>query len=59
MVMADGAAAWHRTMEAEGWRRVWPFTHADLSRTGDALRSDAEAIIFLSFGWESQCYQRR
>lgn len=46
MVRAEGAVGWHRIMEAEGCRRDWPFTNSDLSRTGEDLRSDAEAIFF-------------
>lgn len=34
--------------ETEGWRRVWPFTHSDLSSTGADLRRDAEAIAFFA-----------
>lgn len=33
----------------EGWRRrAWPLTNSDLSRTGDDLRSDAEAIAMFN-----------
>ncbi|WP_422482715.1 hypothetical protein, partial [Pleomorphochaeta sp. DL1XJH-081] len=47
MEREDGAAVGlQRTAAAEGWRRrVWPpLTKSDLSRTGDDLRSEAEAI---------------
>lgn len=47
MVSEDGKTGWHRTI-AEGWRRLWPLTHSDLSRTGDDLRRDADAI---ESGW--------
>lgn len=47
MVREDGAIEWLRTAEtAGGWRRGWePLTNSDLSRTGDDLRKDAEAIV--------------
>ena len=47
MVRGEGATGLQRTTEAEVWRRDWPFTHSDLSRTGDDLRreADAEAMV--------------
>ena len=40
----ERAEGWQRT-ETECWRRrVCPFTNSDLSRTGDDLRREAEAI---------------
>lgn len=48
MVRGDEVAGLHLTTETEGWRRVWPFTHSDLSRTGDGLSrvAEAEAILY-------------
>lgn len=45
MFVAEVAVGWQRTTETEGWRRVWPFTHSDLSRIVEDLRKDAEAIV--------------
>lgn len=49
MVREEAAAVGlHRTEAAEGWRRRdWPLINSDFSRTGDDLRSDAEAITYL------------
>lgn len=49
MVRADGVVGLHLAADTEVWRSVWPFTHSDLSRTGDDLRrvADAEAIVLV------------
>lgn len=43
MVRAEGLVGLHLTTDAEGWRRVWPFTHSDLSRTSEDLSRDGDA----------------
>ena len=42
--MEGAAVGWKRTAERGGWRRDWPLTHSHLSRTGEDLRREAEAI---------------
>lgn len=46
MVSTEGATGLQRTTETEGWRSDWPFTHSDLSRTGDDLRREADAMVY-------------
>lgn len=45
-VSPEGEMGWTWTMETEGWRRVWPLTHSDLSKTGADFIREAEAIFY-------------
>ena len=45
--------------DTELWRRVWPFTQSDLSRTGDDLRRDgaADAIVSTAESSSAKLYK--
>lgn len=58
MLRAEEDTGWQRTAVATaGWRRRGcPLTNSDLSRTGDDLRRDADAIFSLFFFSDKKQY---